>query len=133
MRRTYRKQREEGEAKREPERVRESKKEDKDTNSERTGMIQQSNICDARSTRYDTTVPGFDTMYDTVVPGYDAWYYILGMIYSNAAAYFIAMRSQFRTRRTYRKQREERETKREPQRVRESSLRMSRGNSLSDE
>ena len=65
--------------------------------------------------------------------GYDAWYYILGMIYSNAAAYFIAMRSQFRTRRTYRKQREERETKREPQRVRESSLRMSRGNSLSDE
>ena len=95
-------------------------------------MIQQSNICDARS-RYDTTVPGFDTMYDTVVPGYDAWYYILGMIYSNAAAYFIAMRSQFRTRRTYRKQREERETKREPQRVRESSLRMSRGNSLSDE
>ena len=46
--------------------------------------------------------------------------YILGMIYSSAAAYFIAIHSQFRMRRTYRKQREEGEAKREPERVRET-------------
>ena len=54
---------------------------------------------------------------------YDTWYDILGMIYSSAAAYFIAtysLRSQFRMRRTYRKQREEGEAKREPERVRET-------------
>ena len=51
---------------------------------------------------------------------YDTWHDILGMIYSSAAAYFIAIRSQFRKRRTYRKQREEGEAKREPERVRES-------------
>ena len=44
------------------------------------------------------------------------------MIYSSAAAYFIAtcIRSQFRMRRTYRKQREEGEAKIEPERVRET-------------
>ena len=82
-------------------------------------MIQQS-TSDARSTL-------------CMILLYGTWYDILGMIYSSAAAYFIAIRSQFRMRRTYRKQREERETKREPERVRESSLSMSRGNSLSDE
>ena len=51
---------------------------------------------------------------------YDTWYDILGMIYISASAYFIAIRSQFRQRRTYRKQREEGEAKREPERVRES-------------
>ena len=53
---------------------------------------------------------------------YGTWYDILGMIYSSAAAYFIAKRSQFRMRRTYsyRKQREEGEAKREPERVRET-------------
>ena len=42
-------------------------------------------------------------------------------IYSSAAAYFIAIRSQFRMRRTYRKQREEGEAKREPEIVRETN------------
>ena len=53
---------------------------------------------------------------------YGTWYDILGMIYSSAAAYFIAKRSQFRMRRTYsyRKQREEGEAKREPERLRET-------------
>ena len=51
---------------------------------------------------------------------YGTWYDILDMIYSSAAAYFIAIRSQFRMRRTYRKQREQGEAKREPERVRET-------------
>ena len=50
---------------------------------------------------------------------YGTWYDILGMIYSSAAAYFVAIRSQFRMRRTYRKQKEG-EAKREAERVRET-------------
>ena len=47
---------------------------------------------------------------------YGTWYDILGMTYSSAEAYFVAIRSQFRMRHT--ENREKRE--REPDRVRES-------------
>ena len=50
---------------------------------------------------------------------YDTWYDIVGMIYSSAAAFFMAIRSQLRMRRTYRKQKEG-EAKRTRERVRES-------------
>ena len=46
---------------------------------------------------------------------YDTWYDIVGMIYRSAASFFMAIRSQLRMRRTYRKQKEG-EAKREPER-----------------
>ena len=108
MRSTHRKQREEGEAKREPDRVRESKKEDRDktrTARERVRMIQQSN----------SVTPDLRCM----ILLYDTWHDILGMIYSSAAAYFIAtsIRSQFRMRRRlHTENREKREKQTENQR-----------------